>query len=182
LNYKNILFITGSFIIGLGIGKYLKYKIFESNFQTALWKKEPALIICNSSAVKDNRVKDATLFWEKYNHKVSLIHRDETDTICGNKNKIKGMILLKGNEGNIPNDSLGTTNRLSTLNLSYNDNKIGEMLFASIEIYNEYIDLDLLLEHELGHAFGYSHLEEVNHVMYPEFNFMGDKFYLNKKE
>ena len=39
-------------------------------------------------------------------------------------------------------------------------------------------NLDLINEHELGHAFGYAHVEIEGHVMHPIFDRMGPKFWI----
>ena len=39
-------------------------------------------------------------------------------------------------------------------------------------------NLDLLNEHELGHALGYAHLEEEGHIMHPLYYKMGEGFWV----
>ena len=39
-------------------------------------------------------------------------------------------------------------------------------------------NLTLINEHELGHAFGYAHVEIEGHVMHPIFDKMGPKFWI----
>ena len=38
-------------------------------------------------------------------------------------------------------------------------------------------NFELLLEHELGHAFGYRHRKIPGHIMHPYYDMMGDKFW-----
>ena len=39
-------------------------------------------------------------------------------------------------------------------------------------------NLDLLLEHEIGHALGYGHVDSPNHIMNPKYEKIGEKFWI----
>ena len=57
------------------------------------------------------------------------------------------------------------------------EEKLG-ILGANIIIRPGTYTIKNLLTHEFGHAFGYTHVNEPEHIMHPVTEIMGDKFWI----
>ena len=83
---------------------------------------------------------------------------------------IPGFIILrKATESDLEEQTLASTRRQT----------IGMSITAAEVLYRTgSFRLDLLSEHELGHAFGFSHIDEDGHIMHPMYNKMGKAFWM----
>ena len=78
------------------------------------------------------------------------------------------IILLKKRNHNDPYTIALTERRVS----------LGRIRAATIYFNPGSYRLEYVLEHELGHAFGFTHLEEEGHIMHPEYGKMGERFWM----
>ena len=91
------------------------------------------------------------------------------ENICDD-NFLEGFIILrKGSKNYFNSDTLAKTKKKTSLN---------SIKSAIIYFKPGSQNLDLIIEHELGHAFGYSHVEIEGHVMHPRFEKMGYDFWI----
>ena len=97
----------------------------------------------------------------------SLLQRTET---CAQE-YIEGFIIIRRDE--LPDDpkALAKTARLTRLTW---------VVAGIIKLKPGTYNLDLLLEHELGHALGLGHVEVEGHIMHPLYMSMGTKFWIPK--
>ena len=165
---KKATLVIISLIAGFVIGFEIKNSYRRSMFVTAEWDKPPVLVVCENSSVSSDRVFEAVMYWDKKNFHIKDIYFDYNNFYCSTLNK-DGYIYLIDDYGNIPSDALASTDRNSTgLYMNY----------AIIETRSDSCNDKLLLEHELGHAFGLSHVDKIGHIMHPEYNLMGEKFWI----
>ena len=80
---------------------------------------------------------------------------------------LEGFILLKKDK-HLPEPSLAATKRWTSLNKMR-----GAVIYYRPGSFNLY----LINEHEMGHAFGFQHVEKLGHIMHPKFQKMGRDFY-----
>lgn len=157
-------------MIGFCAGIHLRNFVIDNMmFVQGNWKENPVLVICPSSNINELMVESALNYWKEKNLEVAFYHKDEDGKICNRSENLYGFILLRGNENKIGKNSYGRTIRAM---------RGTSIQSASIHIHNEYSRLNLLLEHELGHAFGLAHVEEKGHIMNPIYNYVGEKFYI----
>ena len=83
---------------------------------------------------------------------------------------IPGFIILrKAKDSDLEEQTLASTRRHTT----------GMSITAAEVLYRAgSYKLDLLSEHELGHAFGFAHTEQEGHIMHPMYNKMGKGFWV----
>ena len=159
-----------SFMLGFVPAQYLINKHYLSKFKIFYWDEDPTLIICPSSNYKEDQVIKSLEFWKEKGHYVGIVHKDSKGEICKSK-RLNGFIFIRGDVGGVGPDSYAVTRR-------HTDR--AKLVFAELQVPNSNIDMPLLLEHELGHAFGFTHLNDNGHIMNESYHLIGKKFYYPK--
>jgi len=154
------------FFAGTLIGTALVIKYESQNFKPWSWKSDPIILNCYGEDLNIDYIERSTKYWSNLNHDVAFIEQNPSSKICS-KRFIDGFIILK-KRNNDPST------------LAYTERKIllGEIRAATIYFSPGSFKLENLIEHELGHAFGYTHIEEVGHIMHPTYEKMGNKFWI----
>ena len=165
---RALLFIV-CFLGGYFLGGTLYAAYEDTIFVVAEWKEEPVVLICSNSKMPENRLEIAVKYWEKFQHKVAFYHKESSEkkaSTC-DQDFVDGFILIKHGK---------TTGKT----IAYTRRKIlsGKILAAVIVIPNDEVFLENLLEHEMGHAFGFSHFEKPGHIMHPTLSFAGKNFWI----
>ena len=128
--------------------------------QKAIWKDEPRIRICESTEVKMYRAQKAIKFWEMLGYEFDGVRMDGTLNCADPRH---GEIIVTLPEGNIDENHMAAT-RIFTEKVT------GHIAKAKIFIYPKYAPRDRVLEHELGHALGWSHYNQKFHLMHPNWH------------
>ena len=155
-------------VVGFSIGVALKTAWEESKFIIGEWKDDPIIVVCPDSEVTKYRVHKAAEWWGIRGYDVAYIHFDKEDRICSKGQWSKGIIFIRG-EGQLLPNTYAITSRITIVN---------EMISASIILPNEQKHKPRLLEHELGHAFGMRHVDQLGHMMHPIWEQGGELFWI----
>ena len=109
-------------------------------------------------------------YWAIRGHSIGFYEHNPPQSICDSKEMIHGFIVLrKGRWWQLDSSTLANTRRKTS----------GLRLIAATITYKPGSqNLDLLNEHELGHALGFGHVEEIGHIMHPIYGKMGPKFWV----
>ena len=169
-----ILVIVISFLVGNISTHYVLSHYFNSKFKGFYWPEDPIIVICSSSKIKISKLEESLEYWKEkgYYTKYAIEDPSPSNGICSMQ-KLDGFIYINDNLGMVTGNSLAITER------SYDG---VEIKYVDIEIPNENLHLDLLLEHELGHAFGFNHYNRIGHIMNPLYERMGEEFYFPKRD
>jgi hypothetical protein len=152
------------FCLGIMVKTYYNYAVKKPNE----WVTPPIIVNCLGDDINEETIKRAVDFWDKENEKVYFYQYERIDKICDYPGeKINGMIVLREAK-KLKADTLAQTHVFTIGN---------KIIFADIVFRKDTYNYILLLEHELGHAFGYKHTPIAGHVMHPKYDFMGDKFW-----
>jgi hypothetical protein len=165
---KKIYFLILSGVVGFALGFVIRYQVEGNKFVLAEWKEPPVVVICPDSQVTPFRVNQAIEWWGIRNFEIDYYHYDEGGHICDDGLFTQGIIFIRG-QGYITKDLYAVTTRLAIK---------GEMKSASILLPNDNKHLPRLLEHELGHALGLTHVEKPGHMMHPIHEYGGEKFWI----
>ena len=165
---RNILIILLSGLTGFLLGYCCRIAWEQNKFILAGWDEDPIVIVCPDSRVTPYRVHLAVEWWGIRGHEFSYIHWDNNNNLCSKGTFMKGMVFIRG-EGELLPDTYAMTTRLALA---------GKMQSASITLPNKHRYMPRLLEHELGHALGFTHILEVGHMMHPIHEYGGEKFYI----
>jgi hypothetical protein len=142
---------------------------YISNFETldlnnkgparaATWKRTPTVIVCSDAPLVKSEVKKAVQFWKDLGY---LFFRTQYkyDPLnkCNQTDPVGYIVIhLVKQDLKIADDTLAVTH-------FYVDNDHQEVEWAII-----YVKPDIretVLEHEIGHALGFLHYNQINHLM-----------------
>ena len=165
---RRYLYVFLAGVAGFVLGFFFRVALEGSNLVVAEWREEPIIVVCPDSSLSPVRVAQAIEWWNIRGFKISHFHFDQTNTICSEGRFMDGIIFIRA-VGKIDPEFYATTARFT----------VGSRLFsADILLPNRNRNMDRLLEHELGHALGLTHVEELGHMMHPIHSLGGEKFWI----
>jgi len=123
----------------------------------ARWQTPPNIRVCAETLVSLSRTFRALEYWERLGYKFGVVRKDNLSTCM---NPRRGEIAITLPEAGFSNSHLGAT-RL------YTDIKTGDIVKAKIFILPKHARKERVLEHEIGHALGWSHYRQRYHMMHP---------------
>ena len=162
-----VLFV---FPLGLFVGSKITMCYEANTFKPWGWNDPPIIANCYGPELNILYIQSAVDFWKPYGEEVAFIVDEPMDEICKHKH-LDGFILLKKAPHNYHGDdsTLASTTRRVVL---------FEMRSSVIRFNPGSYRLDNVFEHELGHAFGYGHIDHEGHIMHPHFEKMGPRFWI----
>jgi hypothetical protein len=125
--------------------------------QKAAWKTKPTIRICSSTKLPILRAQKAARYWERLGYEFDRVSMDYNINCMEPK---YGEIIITLPEGNIDPEHIAATRiytRSGTLNIA----------MAKIFIYPKEVRKQRVVEHELGHALGWTHYNQKYHIMHP---------------
>ena len=155
--------------LGFWTGVFFKNYYIANSSQPVSWKTRPILVNCAGDLISEERIIEALGYWSKHGEEVYFYEYNPLADICLLENKnIDGFIIITGEDSSnkIEDPALATTKRISRLVM---------IKSACIVFKKENFNLPLLLEHELGHAFGYTHKKRIGNIMHPYYDMMGKR-------
>ena len=153
----------------MSIGLAGIYTHYSKSHKPYSWSGKPIIANCYSNDLTEEKIKSSFGFWKEHGDEYEFIVMNAPEGIC-NHDMLYGFILIK-KQNNIPGDALAKTKV-----------EIRYMKIRSAVIYLEpgTYNIQWLLEHEAGHAFGYKHIEEVGNIMHPYIELQGGKYWKPK--
>lgn len=122
----------------------------------ASWAIEPDIRVCYDTGVSAIRISHAISFWKKLGYKFGSIRMDASPTCM---KAYFGEILITLPESGFNNSQIASTRVYSKL-------KTDEIVKAKIFIMPKDSRRVRVLEHEIGHALGWSHYNKKFHIMH----------------
>ena len=139
----------------------------------AVWETDPKVRVCASTKISMYRVENAIKYWERlgYNFKYSY-----KDYIIDCMEPRYGEIIVTLPEGDFSGHHMASTR-------IYTSNRTGNIVMAKIFILPINGMKERVLEHEIGHALGWSHYNQKTHIMHPTWRYGGhDSYGLKNKQ
>ena len=156
-----------AFCLGLFLGASLLLYYESSSHKPWSWQDPPIIANCYGEEFTHLYIVRGVDFWVLRNQQIGFILEDPPESVCKH-DFLDGFILLK--KGTMSDDST----------LAYTKRKVlfGEIRASTIYFGPGSFKLDLIVEHELGHAFGFNHVVREGHIMHPQYEKMGKKFWV----
>ena len=130
----------------------------QKTYPSYQWHLPPSIINCIDKDDMPSEVfEDSVEFWEEHGH-TFLFKESYKGDIC-NSSIPHGFIVIKISY-ELPFNVLGKTERI------YDKNE--ENMTASVIFLNyAHVEDTIVLIHEIGHALGYKHVDQIGHIMNP---------------
>jgi hypothetical protein len=129
-----------------------------------LWTMKPKVVICDG-AVRLSRAEQAVQFWERLGYEFESVESSNDPASCHTPDIGVIKIILPSAETNM-NNNLAVTKTFRILETSEN-------IRADIMIHSFASRKPLVLEHEIGHALGWYHINKYGHLMNPQYERLG---------
>lgn len=123
----------------------------------AAWKEPPNVRLCATSEVSLSRIYRALEYWSRIGYEFGIVRKDNF-SMCMNPKM--GEIIITLPESGFNNSHMAST-RL------YTDTRTGEIVKAKILVLPKNAKKERVIEHEFGHALGWSHYPQRYHIMHP---------------
>ena len=151
------LFATTPVIKGIDILKIVKKDLVRAG----QWERTPTVVICEHAPIKKDDVRKALGWWNKrgyiFYHSIYL-RGSRAQEICRRADPTGYITInLVTQETFEGGDNLAVTH-------FYVDNDTREIHWAKIYL-KSHVE-ERVLEHELGHALGWMHTEQIGHLMH----------------
>lgn len=162
--------LLGSLVVGFMVGVGIKFVYESTTFRPYQWDSPPIIANCYGEDFNELQMTRAIHYWTIRGESIAFYEHNPPDSICDSSEMIHGFIVLrKAKWYELAPETLGTTIRMTSQ---------FSIKSAVITYRKGAQNLDLLNEHELGHALGFAHLEEEGHIMHPLYPKMGPGFWI----
>ena len=171
MNWKNILAVIAAGLSGFMLGLSGKFIYESSTFRPYAWpqNKDPIIINCYGKDFNKYQMERAIEYWKIKGESIGAYIHNPGTVACKNK-WLEGFIILKKSE-DLRHDPviLANTRRYTS---------ITTIRGAVIHYKPGTQNLNLINEHELGHALGFAHVDISGHVMHPLYHKMGRDYWV----
>tara|TARA_Y100000994_G_C15590501_1_gene400418 strand:+ start:138 stop:785 length:648 start_codon:yes stop_codon:yes gene_type:complete len=133
---------------------------------SSYWLIEPNVRLCKESGVKEVRARRAIKYWERLGYRFGriIVERETAECRAGGK---KGEISILLVTSDIPlGDNLAMTR-------THKDSRTLENIKSQIYIMPYSAEKQFVLEHEIGHALGWKHVNKSYHIMNSNYKMCG---------
>lgn len=132
------------------------------------WQKPPVIIMCYKGFQKGQLYR-AIKYWENNGEQIGPVIIDPPKTLCDVKRIAGAITIRKAPESLLKGNAVAIAQRHF---------KFSEHIHSAVVHFSERsLGLDLVVEHEIGHALGFNHVEIKGNVMHPQWEHMGPKFF-----
>ena len=167
--FKKIARLFFGVTVGLALGTCVTITFYSKSYQPYKWKSSPIIANCYGDDFYELKLQTAVKYWRDKGEDIAFIVIDPPESVCS-KDYIDGFIIIK----KAPKGSLGE----GTLARTHTKIEYLELRSALIHFEPGTQNLTFIVEHELGHALGWKHINEIGHIMNPTYELMGGKFWI----
>jgi len=122
------------------------------------WNTIPTVYVCKDTPISAARVRSAIRTWQRLGYEIIGPIMDSKIPACMNNNYSRGNIIIQLRGQTFKEENLAMTR-------TYRMTETREIISARIEIQAFAPKRERVIEHEFGHAFGWSHFNRRYHMM-----------------
>lgn len=146
--------------------KFKRNVLLKSKWSAA---RIPDVVICDDF-ISLSQVKRSLKFWENIGYTFGDVRVGEPYNDCMHEEPDRGVIRISlptADQFKLLHDRLAVTHTTKF-------RKTGEIISVQIIMHDFAKNKKLTLEHEIGHALGWDHINKEGHIMNPEWKYVGD--------
>ena len=148
MKFLNLILI----MMGLQVSEYTEL----ARDRTHEWNMKPGVMVCGNSGVSASRAARAIKYWERLGYKFDYVRYDDSIACAIPR---YGEIIIT-----LPDQTFDFGDHLASTRLTIS-NKTKEIVRAKISIFHKSANKERVLEHEIGHALGWPHINSPYHIM-----------------
>ena len=133
------------------------------------WNDPPDIRVCKDTRVTKSRVETALRFWERLGYSFGDIIMDQSSNVC--TPRPFEILFRLPQQSDFKRKDLSNHLACTLTHRMQNSSEIVRAEIFFIEISNS--NRPRMMEHEIGHALGWQHVNSSYHVMHPEYNMSG---------
>ena len=122
------------------------------------WQYPPDVRVCAEAPVTKRRVEKALDFWRDLGYTFNNIYYNDVSAHCTQELFSYSTIIIDLIDGTHKEPALATTT-------TWIETETKEILKAKIVLKNRWGNVERILEHEFGHAFGWKDCNRTGHIM-----------------
>jgi hypothetical protein len=122
------------------------------------WKFPPDVRVCANAPITKRRVEKALDFWRELGYSFNEIYYNDVSRHCTEELFSYSTIIIDLIDGTHKEPALATTT-------TWIESETKRILKAKIVLKSRYGNVERILEHELGHAFGWKDCNRSGHIM-----------------
>ena len=122
------------------------------------WKLPPDVRVCANAPITKQRVEKALDFWRELGYSFNEIYYNDVSRHCTEELFSYSTIIIDLIDGTHKEPALATTT-------TWIESETKRILKAKIVLKSRYGNVERILEHELGHAFGWKDCNRTGHIM-----------------
>tara|TARA_Y100000592_G_scaffold100924_1_gene183755 strand:- start:2379 stop:2912 length:534 start_codon:yes stop_codon:yes gene_type:complete len=149
-------FVKSEYLYSYPVNGPVEVFVIGSPHKKADWKMKPDVRVCADTRVSAFRINHAISYWKKLGYDFGSIKIDNSPTCM---RVYLGEILITLPDSSLKNSQIAATR-------IYSRTKTNEIIKAKIFIMPKDSRKSRVLEHEIGHALGWSHYNKKFHIMH----------------
>tara|TARA_B100000686_G_C16766128_1_gene961916 strand:+ start:1007 stop:1576 length:570 start_codon:yes stop_codon:yes gene_type:complete len=130
------------------------------------WDRPPDVRVCATAPISQRRVEKGLDFWRKLGYSFGTVTYNDTTRHCVEDIFSYGTIIIDLIDGTHREPAVATTT-------TWIDSDTREILKAKIVMKSRWANVERVLEHEFGHAFGFKDYNREGHIMHHNWGLAG---------